>query len=682
MIDLRTEIRGAFAREQAAFPPPAALRAQVVAAVNARDRAAAPERHRSDRNLDWLLVAAAALLTIAIVAGLIAVRLNIWPPILVKPGPAPQRCVPGATSPSDRFARVHGCVTYIDGNQIVAVDPYHPANRIILGPANGLLPLTWSRDGSRLLLMSTVDLYVMNADGSQTRLTHGDSSGFEGSLSPDGSKLVYDRWQETVVPGGHLRTAGLYILDVQGGAPRLLAKSDVCVTVPDNQNAQIQQGSCATSSAGSMLTFPTWSPDGSRIAYADSRYDLATDEVWTMNSDGTNQRRVVSLGSCGATQPTGCTNGLTWSPDSSQLAIHSVGGIYTVRADGSRLLRISKDGAQPSWSPDGSRIAFTRGGELFTMAPNGSNVTIVRGVVVAPPYGWAWNPVAQPTDQLALARSYITYTHGAEIWAVDPNNTSNQISLGPSHDRMPIGWSRDGSRLLLVAQTDVKDSSGAVTGIKRDLYVMNRDGSQKRLTSDGMSLGGSLSPDGGQVVFARQDLSLYVIDTKGGTPQRIVDSRTSWYSGSAAWFPDGSRIAYTQYLEFGPKGPAFEIWTVKPDGNDPRRLVDLGPCGGGGCTGALAWSPDGSMLAFNSERDIPLGTPVKGHIWLVRADGSGLHRINDDGSGPSWSPDGSRIAFARGGQLFTMTPDGRNITLVEGVFIGPPDSPVAWNPAT
>jgi Tol biopolymer transport system component len=76
-----------------------------------------------------------------------------------------------------------------------------------------------------------------------------------------------------------------------------------------------------------------------------------------------------------------------------------------------------------------------------------------------------------------------------------------------------------------------------------------------------------------------------------------------------------------------------------------------------------------------------LGTPVKGHIWLVRADGSGLNRINDDGSGPSWSPDGSRIAFARGGQLFTMTPDGRNITLVEGVFIGPPDSPVAWNPA-
>jgi TolB protein len=517
VIDLRNEIRAAFEREQAAFPPPAALRAQVVAAVNTSDRLATPPRQRSGRNLDWLLVAAAALLTIAIVAGLLAVRLNLWHPTLVKPGPAPQLCVPGATSPSDRFAQVHGCITYVDGTQIVAVDPFHPANRIVLGPTNGQLPIAWSRDGTRLLLMSIADLYVMNADGSQTRLTHGDLSGWEGTLSPDGSKVVYNRWQEAVVPGGHLRTMGLYVVDAQGGAPQLIAKSDFCMTIPDNQNAGIQQGSCGSSSGGSELAYPTWSPDGSRIAYAEYRYDLATDEVWTMNSDGTDQRRLVSLGSCGGTQPTRCTNGLSWSPDGSQLAIHSVGGIYTVRADGSRLLRITKDGVQPSWSPDGLLIAFTRGGQLFTMAPDGRSVTLVKDVSVAPPYGWTWNPVAQPTNLLESVRGYITYTYGAVIWAVDPNHPSNPISLRPSHDRMPIAWSGDGSRLLLVEQTDLTDSTGAPTGVKRDLYVMNADGSQTRLTSDGLAISGGLSPDGAQVVFARQDLSLYLVDAKGGT---------------------------------------------------------------------------------------------------------------------------------------------------------------------
>ncbi len=115
MIDIRTEIREAFEKEQSAFPPPAALRVQVVAAVNSHAGPAGPARQRADRDWNWLLVAAAALLAIAIVAGLLAVRLtNLLPPP-INTGPAPQRCVPGATPSSDRFARVHGCITYSDG---------------------------------------------------------------------------------------------------------------------------------------------------------------------------------------------------------------------------------------------------------------------------------------------------------------------------------------------------------------------------------------------------------------------------------------------------------------------------------------------------------------------------------------------------------------------------------------
>jgi Tol biopolymer transport system component len=173
----------------------------------------------------------------------------------------------------------------------------------------------------------------------------------------------------------------------------LIANSDFCMMVPNNQNATIVDGSCDHSSAGSSLAYPVWSPDGSRIAYVDYRYDLKTAEIWTMRSDGTDQRRLVDLGPCAATPFTGCTDGLAWSVDGSQLAIHSVGGLYIVRADGSGLHRITKDGIQPSWSPNGSRIAFTRGGELFIMAADGSDVTLVEGMVVVPFYGWAWNPV-------------------------------------------------------------------------------------------------------------------------------------------------------------------------------------------------------------------------------------------------------------------------------------------------
>lgn len=364
MTDIRAEIREAFEREQSPFPPHAALRAQVAAAISAHARAEAPTRRRTERNVSGLMTAAAALLAIAIVVGLMAGRLIGSHPIPVNHGPKPQLCVPGATNSSSRFALIHGCITYVDGQQIVAVDPYHPANRTVFGPSNGQLPLVWSRDGNHLLLGSTSGLYVMNADGSEVRVAGGDAYPFEGSFSPDGTKVVY------------VTNAGVQVVDVRGGASRLIAASNACA-----------QGGCP---GDYFLDDPVWSPDGQSIVVVEYR---TTDEIWSMNSDGSGQRRLLPERQCEATQPTGCTTGLAWSPDGSQLAFHSLGGIYVMRRDGSGLHRITNDGVQPSWSPDGSRIGFLKGGgELFTMAPDGSDVVLVAGVVVAPQYGWAWNP--------------------------------------------------------------------------------------------------------------------------------------------------------------------------------------------------------------------------------------------------------------------------------------------------
>lgn len=379
MSDIRTEIRDAFETEQGAFPPSAALRAQIVAAVSAHARTAAPVRQRGGRNLNWLMVAAAAVLAVALVAGLMAVRLSGLHPSPANPGPAPQRCVPGSTDPSNRFARVHGCITYSDGTRIVAVDPYHPINRIVLGQTDGRLPIAWSRDGTRLLVMeqsfsgaARADVFVINADGSQVQLTQGNPLVWEGSFSPDGTRVVYVNFTGS--------TGGVYVVDVRSLTRQLIAADSL---------------SCSSFCSGQSSQYPVWSPDGSRIAYVDNRYDLARDEIWTMSFDGTNKRRLVDLGNCaGMTDGAGCTDGLTWSPDGSRLAFHSPSGMYVMRADGSGLHRISSDGGQPTWSPDGSRIAFTRSGELFTMASDGGDVTLLQGVVVVPNYAWTWNPVA------------------------------------------------------------------------------------------------------------------------------------------------------------------------------------------------------------------------------------------------------------------------------------------------
>jgi len=74
MADLRTEIKDAFDKEQGAFPPPAAMRHEVIQSV-LLDRHGNRTDVGRQPNLQWVGVAAAILITVAIVAGLMSVRL-------------------------------------------------------------------------------------------------------------------------------------------------------------------------------------------------------------------------------------------------------------------------------------------------------------------------------------------------------------------------------------------------------------------------------------------------------------------------------------------------------------------------------------------------------------------------------------------------------------------------------
>jgi Tol biopolymer transport system component len=100
----------------------------------------------------------------------------------------------------------------------------------------------------------------------------------------------------------------------------------------------------------------------------------------------------------------------------------------------------------------------------------------------------------------------------------------------------------------------------------------------------------------------------------------------------AVWSPDGSRIAFQSDRE-----GRYQIWTMDPDGGTPVDLSqdesdDRHP----------VWSPDGRRIAFDS------GDSVLRDIWVMNTDGSDRHRVTTiDGfnSFPSWSADGSRLAF-------------------------------------
>jgi dipeptidyl aminopeptidase/acylaminoacyl peptidase len=92
--------------------------------------------------------------------------------------------------------------------------------------------------------------------------------------------------------------------------------------------------------------FPAWSPDGTKIAFTSDRD--GQDEVYVMDADGDNQTRLTATG---GHRP-------DWSPDGTKIAF-SGGGVAVMDADGDNVTVLTS-GDWPAWSPDGTMIAFTR----------------------------------------------------------------------------------------------------------------------------------------------------------------------------------------------------------------------------------------------------------------------------------------------------------------------------------
>ena len=137
-----------------------------------------------------------------------------------------------------------------------------------------------------------------------------------------------------------------------------------------------------------------FSPDGREILF-----DRGTEsgfDIFVMDVDGTDVRRLTN---------TGTDYDPHWSPDGSQIAFTREDGarsnIYVMNADGTNVRQLTDDGdgvtnLYPEWAPDGTAIAYVGGvtggpGVLKVMNPDGSDVkTLVPKEVL----GIAWQPLA------------------------------------------------------------------------------------------------------------------------------------------------------------------------------------------------------------------------------------------------------------------------------------------------
>src|ERR1051326_1260382 len=149
-------------------------------------------------------------------------------------------------------------------------------------------------------------------------------------------------------------------------------------------------------------------------------------------------------------------------------------------------------------------------------------------------------------------------------------------------------------------------------------------------------------PDGSLAVGDAPHNILYRV-TEGGKPVAITD-QAQVLTGMSSVSPDGKWIAFAGQKDVGQAYDQNQnqIWLT--DGNGPAKPLEAAPLPGR----TPSWSPDGTKLAFESDR----GSPDHHYaIFVINRDGTGLTQVTDyalNGSHPVWAPDGRRLVFATG----------------------------------
>ncbi len=166
-----------------------------------------------------------------------------------------------------------------------------------------------------------------------------------------------------------------------------------------------------------------------------------------------------------------------------------------------------------------------------------------------------------------------------------------------------------------------------------------------------------------KIVFYSQrdgNWEIYTMNSDGSNQTRLTFNDAP--DSTPVWSPNGRQIAFEsdrdddKNAHGAERNTNTEVYVMDSDGKNQRRLTHHP-----GIDGYPDWSPDGSQIAFDSNRDAKEGER-KFEIYVMDADGSNVKQVTDVGfaSRPRWSPDGEWILF-EGGEIYAIRPDGTGL---------------------
>jgi TolB protein len=499
----------------------------------------------------------------------------------------------------------------------------HPGfdDQAALSPDGRSVAFVSTRDGG------TADIYVLDIHTRQVRnITNSPGGDFRPCWSPDGQMIAFSSDRGTTfqpAPGTweHVHAASVYVMRADGSGIRKLSRD------------------------GQLSGSPKWSPDGKRLVF----YEVAVADTFNARQLPTQpnvESRIVSVEvATGAAHEHASGRGLKLSPQ--YVAPDRIG--YLVKQGPTASLAFTSgetgltgDIGNPAWTQDGKRLVYQSGviatipaprapGQVLAARDSRFELLFASGFPAVSPDGRHLvvserTGRGNPDDRTALV-----------VWQTDGTNPK-RIFRGDSPVMGPH-WSSDG-RIVFGAGSYFL----ARKGRPAQIMTIGADGTDARALQTGAGNAGfpSWSPDAKQVVFRAWG------ETAGGL--RIVNmadgairTLTTEYDNFPMWSPKGDRIAFNRLA-----GGNFDIYTIRPDGTDLRRLTDAA-----GNDSHPAWSPDGEYILFSSSRlgfrdegplsDIP---QPYGELFIMKADGSDQRALTDnrwEEGTPSWVPGSATV---------------------------------------
>jgi Tol biopolymer transport system component len=444
-------------------------------------------------------------------------------------------------------------------------------------------------------------------------------------------------------------------------------------------------------------SYPTWSPDGGRLAYQASEagyYYVGNHDIWVAQLGSGEPVNLTKDNPANDRMP-------SWSPDGREIAFFSdrdgSWGVYTVAAIGGSPRNVlslpgiaNGNWSAPQWSRDGTKlfVSVHQAGENvvivlslqslettrvglpkhegnfcrdLSVAPNGRRFAYVEGGYGATEVTRLWTIPASGGEAVPLTdgRTNVwspTWSRdGRKVFYVSNRGGSMDLwQQAVADDGRPVGealaitqglgirsaaFSPDGKRLAY-------SRGGRVGNVWRVPILSDRPATwtdAKQVTSERAFIEFvDVSPDGMLLAVSsdrRGNQDIWRLPAAGGEMTPLTtDSTPDW---EPRWSPDGREIAFYAF-----RSGNRDIWVMPSQGGPARQLTshpaqDTDP----------AWSPDGHEIAFSSERMGGSGS------WIVDAKG-GEARFVTAGSAGEWSSDGHALVVERQDGLYRVSKDG------------------------